>query len=107
MPVRTRARNEAEFINLIDQAIDEIEDLRAAIEYDEEFMGEASIVVEPLSNGLTSLLSAVKQGDYQLGESDHLDFLFAMKAVDHRAVPFWPLLKLILETHQLGYQGET
>ncbi|MFV2031931.1 MAG: hypothetical protein ACC663_05495 [Gammaproteobacteria bacterium] len=41
MHVRTRARNQDEFVYLIDQALDEVEDLRAAVEYDEEFMGEA------------------------------------------------------------------
>ena len=46
---RTRPADETEFLQLIMQALDEVEDLRAAIEYDEEFMGNASIFIEPLS----------------------------------------------------------
>jgi len=91
MVARTRARDKQEFIDLINQTLDEVEDLRAAIEYDEEFMGNAVMIVEPISIGLGKLLAAVKSGEY-------------LKNTDHLAVPFWPLLKLILETHQQGYQ---
>lgn len=104
MVARIRARDEDEFIDLINQALDEVEDLRAAIEYDEEFMGNAAIIVEPMLTGLSRLLSAVKSGEYLIGEGNWLDFLNALRDTDHHLVPFWPLLKLILETHQQGYQ---
>ncbi|MCP4472932.1 MAG: hypothetical protein GY815_20015 [Gammaproteobacteria bacterium] len=52
MTLRTRARNCDELIEIINQALDKVEDLRAAIEYDEEYRGESSIFVEPTSNGL-------------------------------------------------------
>ena len=38
---RTRPADETEFLQLIIQALDEVEDLRAAIEYEEEFMRNA------------------------------------------------------------------
>jgi hypothetical protein len=104
MVVRTRARDKQEFIDLINQTLDEVEDLRAAIEYDEEFMGNAAMIVEPISIGLGKLLAAVKSNEYLMGQGDWLDFLNALQNTDHLTVPFWPLLKLILETHQQGYQ---
>ncbi len=107
MHVRTRARNQDEFIYLINQALDEVEDLRAAIEYDEEYMGEAAIIVEPLSAGLSRLLSSIQLGNYQTGQGDLLDFLDPLKDSDHRIIPFWSILKLILETHELGYFTES
>jgi len=107
MVARTRARDKQEFIDLINQALDEVEDLRAAIEYDEEFMGNAAMIVEPISSGLGKLLAAVKSGEYLMGQGDWLDFLNALRNTDHQVVPFWPLLKLILETHQRGYQERT
>ena len=55
---------------IVNQALGEVEDLRAAIEYDEEFMGESSIIVEPASAGLTRLLSAISNDEYQPGEGD-------------------------------------
>ena len=45
---RTRPADETEFLQLIMQALDEVEDLRAAIEYDEEFMSNALIFIQPL-----------------------------------------------------------
>ncbi len=104
MVVRTRARNQDELISLIKQTLDEVEDLRAAIEFDEEFMAESSVIVEPLKNGLTQLLAEINTGQYQTREGNSLDFINVLKDIDHRAVPCWPMLRLILETHQSGYQ---
>jgi len=106
MALRNRARSPDELTEIVNQALDEVEDLRAAIEYDEEFMGESSIIVEPASAGLTRLLSAINNDNYQPGEGDWLQFLEALRDIDHRAVPFWPLLKLIIDTHENGYQTE-
>lgn len=105
MAVRTRARTEEEFIYLINQALDEIFDLRAAIEYDEEFMSDATFVVDPLEKGLQRLLNIVKSGEYEPGKGDYMDFLHVLKNTDQRAIPFWTVLKLILDTHNEGYQG--
>ena len=106
MAPRTRAGSLDELTEIINQALDEVEDLRAAIEYDEEFKGESSIIVEPTSAGLTRLLSAVNNDNYRPGEGDWLQFLEPLRDIDHRAVPFWPLLRIIIETHENGYQTE-
>lgn len=106
MAVRNRARNKDEFIYLINQVLDEIFDLRAAIEYDEEFMDNAAMIVDPLEAGINRLLSAVKTGDYEPGQGDYLDFLQVLKNTDQRAIPFWSVLKLIVDTHNEGYQEQ-
>ena len=106
MVPRTRARNPNELTEIINQALDEVEDLRAAIEYDEEFKGESSIVVEPAAAGLTRLLSAINNDNYRPGEGDWIQFLDALRETDRPAVPFWPQLRLIIETHENGYQTE-
>ena len=103
MVARTRARDKDEFIDLINQVLDDVEDLRAAIEYDEEFMGDVAMLVEPISVELGRLQAAVRSGEYQLGQDGWLDFVTALQSTDHHTVPFWPLLKLILETHQRGF----
>jgi len=105
MAPTTRARNPNELTEIINQALDEVEDLRAAIEYDEEFKGESSII-EPVAAGLTRLLSAINNDDYQPGEGDWLQFLDVLRETDRPAVPFWAQLRLIIETHDNGYQTD-
>lgn len=107
MMARSRARDKDEFIDLINQALDDVDDLRAAIEYDEEFMGNAAMLVEPISVELSKLQVAVRNDEYLTGDDGWLDFVTALQNSDHHAVPFWPLLKLILETHQRGYLQRT
>jgi hypothetical protein len=102
----TRARNLDELTEIINQALDEVEDLRAAIEFDEEFKGEFSIIVEPASAGLTRLLSAINEDNYRPGEGDWIQFLETLRNIDHGAVPFWPLMRIIIETHENGFQTE-
>ncbi len=106
MAPRNRARSQEELVYLVNQALDEVFDLRAAIEYDEEFMGGAEFIVDPLEVGLNRLLTAIKAGEYQPGVGNLMDFLNVLKNTDQRAVPFWPVLKLILDTHTEGYQDE-
>lgn len=104
MTAKTRARNSDELIEIINQALDEVEDLRAAIEYDEEYRGESSIIVEPTAEGLSRLLRLINDDEYEPGKGEWIDFLDDMRNFDHRAIPFWPLLRLIIETHEKGYQ---
>ena len=104
MGTRTRLRNGDELIETLNRALDEVEDLRTAIEYDEEYRGEASIIVEPVAKGLTRLLDALNNGEYEPCQGDWLVFLDDLRDIDHRAVPFWPLLRLVIETHEKGYQ---
>lgn len=92
MAVRNRARSKDEFVYPINQVLDEIFDLRAAIEYDEEFMGDAANIVDPLNDGMTRRLNAVKVGGDEPGKGDYLESLQVLKNADQRAVPFWPVL---------------
>jgi hypothetical protein len=103
MIARTRARSEQELIYLINQALDDIFDLRAAIEYDEESMDNLPAIIDPLNDGLSRMLNAIKSGEYQPGAGNHIDFLHILKHTDQRAIPTWPTLKLILDTHTEGY----
>lgn len=106
MPSSRRARSRDELIDLINQALDAVEDLRAAIEYDEEYVDDNSLIVEPLSNGLADVLIAIRNGEYQPGHGDWFDFLEGVRDMDHRALPFWPLLRRIIDTHENGYHAD-
>ena len=47
-----RARTLNEYIDWVKQATFDAEELRASIEYDEEFMGDALVFLDPLENGI-------------------------------------------------------
>ncbi len=101
-----RARSRVELVELINQALDAVEDLRAAIEFDEDYVDDNSLIVEPLSNGLSDVLIAIRNGEYHPGERDWFEFLEGIRDMDHRALPFWPLLRRIIDTHEQGYQTD-
>ncbi len=103
MVARTRARSQEELLYLINQALDDMFDLRAAIDYDEESMDNLPAIIEPLERGLRHMLDAIKASEYQPGEGDYIDFMHVLKNTDQRAIPTWPTLKLILDTHTEGY----
>jgi hypothetical protein len=103
MAPKTRVQNAQELTEIVNQALDAVEDFRAEIEYDEAYMSDSSILVEPVSVGLSDLLAAIDGGEYTPGQGDWLAFLDHIRDMDHRAVPFWPKLRMILETHEKGY----
>jgi len=69
------------------QAFDEVEDLQAAIEYDEEYMGNASLFIEPLSSELTCLRASIGAANYRPDSSDLLDFIGSIKNIDYHITP--------------------
>lgn len=103
MTTRMRVHNAQELTEVVNQALDAVEDFRAEIEYDDAYMSNSSLLVEPVSHGLTELLAAIDGGEYAPGQGNWLAFLETIRDMDHRAVPFWPKLRLILETHEKGY----
>ncbi len=103
MAPKTRVQNAQELTEVVNQALDAVEDFRAEIEYDDAYMSDSSLLVEPVSHELSELLAALDGGDYAPGQGDWLSFLETIRDMDHRAVPFWPKLRLILETHEKGY----
>lgn len=84
MAVRNLARSEEKLIYLIYQALDEVESLRATIEYDEEFMGNAQAAIEPLKRGLTHLIERERVVEDSLCRGNDFDFLHVLRNNDRR-----------------------
>ena len=59
-----RARTVDEYIALIKDAVYEVDELRASIEYDEEGMGEGSKFIDELENNLKEIYNSMLSGDY-------------------------------------------
>jgi hypothetical protein len=75
-------------IEIISQILEEVEDLRAAIECEEEYMSESNPIVEPAAKGLLSLLITLENEEYQLDQGGWLAFLNSARDDNHRSMPF-------------------
>ena len=99
-----RARSMQEYQDLIKQALFEVEDLRASLEFDEEFMGDAIVFLDPLEARIYELLRSVTAGDYQFSEQN-LPFMEIVNSTNENLLPFRTLLIRINETHIHGLES--
>ncbi len=98
-----RAHTTDEYVDMIKQAIDEIFDLRQAVEFDGEFMAEGLPLIDELEKHLKALYESMKDGSYQFATGD-LPYVALMKNYRESLVPFRYLLKRINETHNKGLE---
>lgn len=88
------------YVSLVDQAIDEVEELRFACEYDGESMGTMPFL-EPLEQMVKELRQSMADGSYQF-ENEDLNFIAVVDAAPDRQLPFKFLFRMINETHRKG-----
>ena len=100
-----RASSMEEYRSLIHEALDELDDLRASIEYDEEYMEGALALVTPIDNGLKALLKSIDDGAYQFGQGE-LAFMDVVRRADSSLLPFKFLFTRIERTHKEGLDQE-
>ena len=98
-----RARSMQEYKDLITQALFEVEDLRASLEFVEEFMGDAVVFLDSLEASIRELHQSVINGQYQFSEQN-LPFISIANNTDINLLPFKPLLIRINETHTHGLE---
>jgi len=83
---------------VVQETLDELNDLRASIEYDEEYMGGALIFLEQLEQGVGQLHKDIESGTYQLGEGE-LTFMDIAKNANPGLLPFKELFTQIQKIH--------
>lgn len=92
-----------EYVALIKDALYEVEEMRAAIEFDEEFMSDASGYIDELEKNLNEILQSMKEGSYCWRTGD-LKFMDFVRKLDERVLPFRSLLIRINDTHKNGLE---
>ena len=100
-----RPKTPEEYVDLVDQAIFEIEDLRLAAEYDMDSLGAATEFLEELERDVRKLRDSMSDGSYQFGK-ENLPFVKVVENQDERVLPFKLLLLKINETHLKGLDVE-
>jgi hypothetical protein len=98
-----RARSSEEYVQMIEQALDDVWDLHQSIEYDEDFMAVAREFIGPLESSLKDLYQSMKDGNYEFATGD-LPFMAIVDKYHDAELPFKFLLKRINETHMKGLQ---
>ncbi len=94
-----------EYIELIRQALFEIEDIRAAMEFDEDGIQGAQAYITQLETGVRTMYDQMKRGDYQFQNQD-LPFMTVARAQDYKVLPFKALLEEINRIHRNGLDVE-
>lgn len=102
-PVLKTAESLEAYHEMIRQALFEVDDLRAALEYDAEDtdMGAAWKFIDGLEQDLRSLAAEVADGSHRFEDRD-LPFMAVVMRQPRHVLPFRNLLRLINDTHRKG-----
>ena len=97
----TRARTAEEYVNLIEQVIDELDDIKEVSGYSfDEDQGNVSFV-DVLMKDMRELRASMADGTYQFGRND-LPFMRIVKKLSDMQLPCIRLLYMINQTHREG-----
>lgn len=91
------------YVELIKQAMFEIEDLRAAVEYDMEGMQDSAGFIDDLEHSLKMVYDSMVDGSYYFQDKD-LPFMEIVRQHGMFSLPFRDLLNIINDTHRKGLE---
>ena len=94
-----------EYLELIESALFDVDELRMSVEFDMEFMEGAMGFVDPLAKDLRDMQNAIKDGSYEFADND-FPFMPIVQSQPNLNLPFKPVLRMINETHRKGLQTE-
>jgi len=100
-----RARSVEEFVDMVQQAVFEVEELYMAADFDMGSMGSTANFVDHLDKTLKALLSSMEDGSYHFENKD-LPFMPIVEKENEKSLPFKFLLRRINETHRYGLEVE-
>lgn len=100
-----RPRTPEAYVDLVKQALFEIDELRAAIDYDMEGMQDSVAFVEDLERAVQQVYKSMADGSYTFQDKD-LPFMEIVRQHGVFSLPFRDLLNLINDTHRKGLDIE-
>ncbi len=96
-----RPKTAAEYVRLVEQALDELEDIVEASDYDFDEVEDNLGFVEALKRELTAIRESMRDGSYQFGRND-LPLMRIVKRHTEKQLPCIRLFYTINQTHQQG-----
>lgn len=100
-----RARDIDELREMVEQAVFELAELRAALEFEPEEMEPVSGFLAGVEQGVERLRRALADGSHRFGGAD-LPFMPVVRRASTHFLPFKSLLETINDTHRLGFAGD-
>ena len=100
MGLISKPKTAEEYVKLVEQAVIEVSELRASLEYDMEEEGQRYAFLEPLEQEVRRLRASMADGSYQFENKD-LPFMVIVNRFKSR-IPFSDLLATINRTHREG-----
>lgn len=100
-----RPRTPEAYVDLVKQALFEVEELRAAINYDMEGMQDSVAFVDDLEQAVKQVYASMVDGSYNFQDKD-LPFMEIVRRHGVFSLPFRDLLNLINDTHRKGLEIE-
>ncbi len=94
-----------QYLDLVEQALFEINELQRSAEYDEESLGETLFFVADLGKSVRALRTSLEDGSYRHADTD-LAFMSLVESQDLEALPFKYLLRIINTTHRNGLRED-
>ncbi len=94
----------AQYAELIEQALIEVDEMRQAIEYETDG-GASTEFLSPLEAELNRLKDALATDTYEFRDED-LPFMQAVSGKRLEALPFRDLLDVINRTHRTGLESD-
>ena len=100
-----RAKTVDEYVEWVRQAVFEVDDLRACLEFELEELKQFPVFLDPLEQGIKAIYQHMLDGTYGFGRED-LPFM-DLAAQFSSEIPFHTLLKQINETHRRGLDTDS
>lgn len=105
MALSLRPKTAEQYVQMVESALVDVDELRSSYEYDAEEMGAVPPYLGTLEQMLKDLRGSMAEGRYEFGK-ENLPFMDIVNRFRSR-IPFADLLAMINKTHKEGLDTES